>query len=119
MLIGTKRNDYIYIKRPNIVETLVILCCSREETVFDNSTVTTDPYDNGIDVVDLESGHLRSRRSVWDGLKFRLEAPSVDWRKFIGTSAIGASFGLIMMNLLDLQIGNYIFFVMRYPEVKY
>ena len=74
--------------------------------MFDNTTLMTDPYDNGIDVVDLESGHLRSRRSVWDGLKFRLEAPSVDWRKFIGTSAIGGSVGLVMMNLLDLQIGN-------------
>ena len=75
--------------------------------MFDNSTMKSDPYDDGIDVVDLESDHQRSQRSVWEmGLKFRLEAPSVDWRKYIGTSAIGASFGLIMMNLLDLQIGN-------------
>lgn len=66
-----------------------------------------DPYDNGVDVIDLTSNHQRSRRSVWDGLKFRLEAPSVDWRKHIGTTDIGASFGVIMMNLLDLAIGKY------------
>lgn len=65
-----------------------------------------DPYDNGLDVIDLASSHQRSRRSVWDGLKFKLEAPSVDWRKHIGSSALGASFGVIMLNLLDLAIGN-------------
>jgi hypothetical protein len=72
--------------------------------VHDNTTIVEDPYDAGVGVVDLD-GHLRSRRSVWDGLKFRLEAPSVDWRKHIGSSSIGASFGVIMLNLLDLAIG--------------
>lgn len=65
-----------------------------------------DPYHNGLDVINLASTHQRSRRSVWDGLKFKLEAPSVDWRKHIGSSALGASFGVIMLNLLDLAIGN-------------
>lgn len=64
-----------------------------------------DPYDAGIDVLDLAQGHHRSRRSIWDGLKFKLEAPSVDWRKLIGSKSIGASFGVIMMNLLDLVVG--------------
>uniref|UniRef100_A0A8W8J8B9 Vitellogenin domain-containing protein n=1 Tax=Magallana gigas TaxID=29159 RepID=A0A8W8J8B9_MAGGI len=76
----------------------------RETTVFDNYTMMEYPYDNGVDVIGLTSSHQRSRRSVWDGLKFRLEAPSVDWRKHIGTTDIGASFGVIMMNLLDLAI---------------
>lgn len=78
--------------------------------MFDNSTIMDDPYDDGVDVIDLASIHERSRRSVWDGLKFRLEAPSVDWRKHIGTTDIGASFGVIMLNFLDLGIGNKCFF---------
>lgn len=47
----------------------------------------------------------RSKRSIWDGLYFRLEAPSVDWRKLLGSTDIGASFGVIMLNLLDLAVG--------------
>lgn len=82
--------------------------------MFDNSTIMDDPYDDGVDVIDLASIHERSRRSVWDGLKFRLEAPSVDWRKHIGTTDIGASFGVIMLNFLDLGIGNKCFFKVIY-----
>ena len=58
-------------------------------------------------VVDLAEHHSRrSKRSIWDGLYFRLEAPSIDWRKLLGSTDIGASFGVIMMNLLDLSIGK-------------
>lgn len=64
-----------------------------------------DPYDAGIDVLDLSQGHHRSRRSIWDGWQFKLEAPSVDWQKLVGSKSIGASFGVIMMNLLDLVVG--------------
>jgi hypothetical protein len=46
-----------------------------------------------------------SKRGLFDNfLSFRLEAPGVDWRKEIGSSAIGGSFGVIMENLLDLQM---------------
>ncbi|XP_053398133.1 uncharacterized protein LOC128556594 [Mercenaria mercenaria] len=46
-----------------------------------------------------------SRRSILDtALEFRLEAPGVDWRKQLGSSAIGASFGIVMENLLDLHM---------------
>ncbi|XP_062616046.1 uncharacterized protein LOC134277751 [Saccostrea cucullata] len=63
-----------------------------------------DPYDSGIDVMDLSNNFRRERRSIWDGLKFRLEAPGVDWRKMIGSRSIGASFGVVMMNLMDLEV---------------
>ncbi|KAK3101652.1 hypothetical protein FSP39_005219 [Pinctada imbricata] len=53
--------------------------------------------------VNLELHH-RSKRGFWDGVEFRLEAPSVDWRKILGSEDIGASFGVIMINLLDLKI---------------
>jgi hypothetical protein len=59
-------------------------------------------------VMDLgqQNAARRSKRSIWEGLYFRLEAPSVDWRKLLGSTDIGASFGVIMMNLLDLSIGR-------------
>ena len=53
-----------------------------------------------------------SKRGVLDFLnfeiKFRLEAPGVDWVRKIGSEDIGASFGVIMENLLDLKIGKTI-----------
>ncbi|KAK3102203.1 hypothetical protein FSP39_009587 [Pinctada imbricata] len=60
-----------------------------------------DPYDSGI--TDLVPKH-RSKRGIWDGIEFRLEAPSVDWRKMLGSEKVGASFGVIMINVLDLKI---------------
>lgn len=83
---------------------LILSVFSFSET-SENGTAMIDPYDAGIDVLDLSQGHHRSRRSIWDGLKFKLEAPSVDWQKLIGSKSIGASFGVIMMNLLDLVVG--------------
>ena len=71
----------------------------------ENGIEITDPYDAGIDVLDLNQEHHISQRSIWDGLKFRLEAPSVDWQKRVGSRSIGASFGVVMMNFLDLAIG--------------
>ncbi|XP_062593831.1 uncharacterized protein LOC134255325, partial [Saccostrea cucullata] len=77
---------------------------AREETKFDNTTSLDDPYNAGVDVIDLTTGPQRTRRSVWDGISFRLEVPEVDWRKELGTSDIGASFGVIMFNSLDVAI---------------
>lgn len=37
-------------------------------------------------------------------LDFKLEAPSVDWQKRVGSDAIGGSFGVLMLNFLHLQI---------------
>ena len=48
-----------------------------------------------------------SKRGIFDlELKFKLEAPGVDWQKKIGSESIGASFGIIMENLMDLRIGE-------------
>ena len=53
----------------------------------------------------------RHRRSIFDQeLKFKLEAPSVDWRKVIGSKDIGASFGVIMVNLMSLTVCKYYLF---------
>ncbi|XP_060577217.1 uncharacterized protein LOC132734490, partial [Ruditapes philippinarum] len=46
-----------------------------------------------------------AKRSILDlKLAFRLAAPGVDWRKMIGSESVGASFGIVMENLLDLQM---------------
>ncbi|WAR06113.1 hypothetical protein MAR_021482 [Mya arenaria] len=48
--------------------------------------------------------HDVSKRSIFDkSLAFKLETPGVNWKKEIGSKTIGASFGLIIENLLDLQ----------------
>ncbi|XP_052083601.1 uncharacterized protein LOC127720901 [Mytilus californianus] len=48
--------------------------------------------------------HRREKRSFFEGLQFKLQAPSVDWRKVLGSSNLGGSFGFIMSNYLALKI---------------
>ncbi|KAL5015381.1 hypothetical protein ScPMuIL_009651 [Solemya velum] len=67
-----------------------------------NTTALTDPYMSGISDNDL---HHRAKRSLFEGIKFDLVAPGVDWRKMIGSRTIGASFGVVMENGLHLKIG--------------
>ncbi|WAR05128.1 hypothetical protein MAR_020497, partial [Mya arenaria] len=51
------------------------------------------------------TAHDVGKRSILEkSLEFKLEAPGVDWRKEIGSKSMGASFGLIMENLLDLKV---------------
>lgn len=50
--------------------------------------------------------HNREKRGFFEGLQFRLEAPSVDWRKVLGSTSLGGSFGFIMSNYLALKIGD-------------
>lgn len=51
--------------------------------------------------------HHRSRRSFSsDTTEYRLKSPTVEWRKMVGSTSIGASFGVTMANLMDLKIGN-------------
>jgi hypothetical protein len=40
-------------------------------------------------------------------LEFKLSTPSVDWQKKVGAQALGASFGVIMENYLDLKVGRH------------
>ena len=57
--------------------------------------------------------HGRIKRSlssviarIWQGFHFNLASPSVDWRKAVGGSAVGASFGLVIKNMLDILISK-------------
>ncbi|KAI0230509.1 hypothetical protein LSAT2_019149, partial [Lamellibrachia satsuma] len=43
---------------------------------------------------------------IWKGFKFHLESPSVHWVKSVGGSKLGASIGVIVKNLLDIQISG-------------
>ncbi|KAI8507105.1 hypothetical protein Bbelb_155440 [Branchiostoma belcheri] len=47
---------------------------------------------------------LRTKRGFFEGITFLLSAPGVDWKRIIGSSTIGASFGVIVQNGLDLKI---------------
>ncbi|XP_035662464.1 uncharacterized protein LOC118406510 [Branchiostoma floridae] len=56
-------------------------------------------------VTDL--GHSRGKRGLadlFDPILFKLQSPACDWKKIIGSEDIGASFGLIIKNGLDLNI---------------
>ncbi|XP_052074035.1 uncharacterized protein LOC127711918 [Mytilus californianus] len=71
-----------------------------------NGTGISDPYESGIMEI---APHSREKRSLafldkFPKINFRLEAPSVDWRKILGSQKIGAAFGVIMYNLLDLTV---------------
>ncbi|VDH91582.1 Hypothetical predicted protein [Mytilus galloprovincialis] len=76
---------------------------AREEV---NGTGIIDPYESGITEI---APQRREKRSLgflekFPKIDFRLEAPSVDWRKMLGSESIGAAFGIIMYNMLDLKI---------------
>ena len=59
--------------------------------------------------VSTETG-LRVKKSIFDNEIFDkefelfIQAPGIDWRKQIGSKDIGATFGLIVENLLKLRI---------------
>ena len=68
-----------------------------------NGTGIYNPYLSDISIVE---GHHRYKRGFWDGIEFKLSTPSVDWQKKTGTRALGASFGVILENYLDIKIGK-------------
>ena len=70
-----------------------------------NGSGVLDPYNSDISIV---HGHHRYKRGFWEGIEFKLSVPSVDWQKKVGTKALGASFGVILENYLDLKIGKLI-----------
>jgi hypothetical protein len=60
------------------------------------------PYGTEVDI----QMHHRSKRGFWEGLEFQLSTPSVDWRKKVGTKALGA--GLSRQVLLYKNVQIYI-----------
>ncbi|XP_078660674.1 uncharacterized protein LOC144905141 [Branchiostoma floridae x Branchiostoma belcheri] len=48
--------------------------------------------------------HSRLKRGIFDGIKFQLKLPGYEWNKQVGSEKIGASFGLTIRNIMDLEI---------------
>ncbi|XP_067658326.1 uncharacterized protein [Haliotis asinina] len=75
-----------------------------EKGVINGSIFYADPRDVGIHDFNM---HHRDKRSVEDFInkkwEYNLKSPSVDWQKMIGSTKIGAAFGLIIKNELDLK----------------
>ena len=42
---------------------------------------------------------------IWEGFHFQLKTPSFEWVKAFGGSDLGASMGVIIRNVLDIDIG--------------
>ena len=55
----------------------------------------------------------RVRRDIMQilrqGINIHIEPPGIEYEKTVGTSMIGASFGLHIRNILDLKLGKFIF----------
>ena len=50
--------------------------------------------------------HHRGRRALFEDFFFKLESPGVEWQKVLGSTKIGASFGLTIRNALDIKVGE-------------
>ena len=56
---------------------------------------------------------MRIKRGIFEasfdnGIHFAIRVPGVDWVKTIGTDALGASFGLVIRNELELELSMFI-----------
>ncbi|CAG2233862.1 unnamed protein product [Mytilus edulis] len=74
-----------------------------------NNSETVDPYSSDIKLISL---HPRTKRGFIDkfmkGFSFKIEPPGVNWKKVLGSKAVGASFGIIIENYIHLKAGRCI-----------
>lgn len=45
-------------------------------------------------------------QDILAALSFKVEVPGIDWSKEIGTKDIGAGFGLVIRNKMELQLSK-------------
>ena len=45
-------------------------------------------------------------QALEQGIRVTIRPPEIDWHKVIGSKDIGASFGLVMRNLIDFKLGK-------------
>ncbi|ESO82597.1 hypothetical protein LOTGIDRAFT_236952 [Lottia gigantea] len=69
---------------------------------YNESSIYFNPWDLDSQEASIHSRHRRS--FIDEGFTFILQSPSVDFKKMLGSTKIGASFGVLMKNLLDLKI---------------
>jgi hypothetical protein len=55
---------------------------------------------------------------ILKALRFHLGMPKFGWKKVIGSTKLGASFGLRMENFVDLNLGKYFLCMCFYYEKK-
>eukprot|EP00118_Oscarella_pearsei_P018126 m.184105 g.184105 ORF g.184105 m.184105 type:complete len:5153 (+) comp39317_c0_seq2:47-15505(+) len=97
---------------------LSALSFEEEESVWDEAlrSYTTHPLrDNATLAEHFSQRFIRGtnfkRRNVEDILKklnFKLELPTLDWKKQIGSSSLGASFGVYLKNKMELKTESLI-----------
>ena len=46
---------------------------------------------------------------IWKGFYFKIETPSLEWRKMIGSEFIGASMGIDIKNFLEVDLSKFYF----------
>ncbi|KAI8519524.1 hypothetical protein Bbelb_027810, partial [Branchiostoma belcheri] len=65
-----------------------------------------DRYLNQTTIAEVREkrGFSDSIGKLFKGFHFKLETPSYDWHKRIGSSAVGASMGLVIRNLMELDL---------------
>lgn len=44
---------------------------------------------------------------IFEGFQWKIVVPGVDWQKVIGNDMLGASFGLVIRNVLDIDISEW------------
>ena len=73
-------------------------------TFRSNTSTYIDP--SAVDVTAVATHH-RGRRDLFEDYFLKLQSPSIEWQKVLGSSKIGASFGLTIRNALDVKIGEH------------
>jgi hypothetical protein len=56
---------------------------------------------------DIKPTNRGTFADILKALSFHLGMPKFDWKKVIGSTKLGASFGLRMENFVDLNLGTY------------
>ena len=69
-------------------------------------------------MLDFSDDHIRNKRSS-PNQRFKIHATNVDWRKMIGSPDVGASFGVVLKNTLDLKIGNSLLMIQKTKAISF
>ncbi|KAK7494173.1 hypothetical protein BaRGS_00014646, partial [Batillaria attramentaria] len=73
-------------------------------TTARNSSTFIDPSTMDLTALATHHRQRRAANGLFDPIELFIQSPSVDWQKQLGSSKIGASFGLTIKNELDVKI---------------
>nr|KAG5704727.1 hypothetical protein BaRGS_005183 [Batillaria attramentaria] len=77
---------------------------SNSHTTARNSSTFIDPSTMDLTALATHHRQRRAANGLFDPIELFIQSPSVDWQKQLGSSKIGASFGLTIKNELDVKI---------------